>query len=133
MKYSELKLITSRVVKESDLGTHGNLFGGKLLSWIDESGGVLAAQVVDSPRVVTVKFGEVHFKRKVKVNTIVKVYGKVVSIGNTSVTLKIVVRVHNPYTGEQKEVAENELVFVKVDEDGDPEKIKDKKGHGRQD
>lgn len=28
-----MELITSRIVKESDLGTHGNLFGGKLLTW----------------------------------------------------------------------------------------------------
>lgn len=65
-----MELITTNFVKESDLGTHGNLFGGVLLSHMDESAGVLASQVVNSPRVVTVKFGEVHFQRKVKVNSI---------------------------------------------------------------
>jgi acyl-CoA thioesterase YciA len=121
-----MELITSRVVKESDLGTHGNLFGGKLLAWLDEAGGVLAAQVVDSPRVVTVKFGEVIFNTKVKVNRIVKIYGEVISIGNTSVTLKLEARRHNPYSGEQKIITTNETVFVKIDEDGDPEIIKKK-------
>lgn len=121
-----MELITSRVVKESDLGTHGNLFGGKLLAWLDEAGGVLAAQVVDSPRVVTVKFGEVTFTRKVKVNRIVKIYGEVVNIGRTSVTLRLEVRRHNPYSGEQKIITSNEIVFVKIDEDGDPEPISEK-------
>ncbi len=121
-----MELITSRVVKESDLGTHGNLFGGKLLAWLDESGGVLAAQVVDSPRVVTVKFGEVTFTRKVKVNRIVKIYGEVLSIGNTSVTLRLEARRHNPYSGEQKIITSNEIVFVKIDEDGEPEPISEK-------
>jgi len=121
-----MELITSRVVKESDLGTHGNLFGGKLLAWLDESGGVLAAQVVDSPRVVTVKFGEVTFAKKVKVNRIVKIYGEVLSIGNTSVTLRLEARRHNPYSGEQKIITSNEIVFVKIDEDGEPEPISEK-------
>jgi acyl-CoA hydrolase len=121
-----MELITSRVVKESDLGTHGNLFGGKLLSWLDESGGVLAAQVVDSPRVVTVKFGEVTFNTKVKVNRIVKIYGEIINIGNTSVTLKLEARRHNPFSGEQKIITSNEIVFVKIDEDGDPEPISEK-------
>lgn len=118
-----MELITSRLVKESDLGTHGNLFGGKLLSWLDESGGVLAAQVVDSPRVVTVKFGEIIFGSKVKVNRIIKIYGQVLKIGRTSVTLKLEARRHNPYSGEQKLVASNDIVFVKIDDDGDPEPI----------
>lgn len=121
-----MELITSRIVKESDLGTHGNLFGGKLLAWLDEAGGVLAAQVVDSPRVVTVKFGEIIFNTKVKVNRLVKIYGEVVEIGRTSVTLKIEARRHNPYSGEQKLITNNEIVFVKIDEDGEPEPISEK-------
>lgn len=118
-----MELITSRVVKESDLGTHGNLFGGKLLAWLDEAAGVLAAQVADSPRVVTVKFGEITFDRKVKVNRIVKIYGEVKKVGNTSITLHLEARRHNPYSGEQKMITSNEIVFVKVDEDGEPEPL----------
>jgi len=118
-----MELITSKLVKESDLGTHGNLFGGKLLSWLDEAGGVLASQVVDSPRVVTVKFGEIIFNKKVKVNSIVKIYGKTLKVGRTSVTLYLEARTHNPYNGDQKVVTNNEIVFVRVDEDGDPEPI----------
>lgn len=118
-----MELITSRIVKESDLGTHGNLFGGKLLGWMDEAGGILAAEAADSPRVVTANFGEVSFSRKVKVNRIIKIYGEVVKLGKSSVTIQIEVRRHNPYSGEQKLVANNTLVFVRLDEDGDPEMI----------
>jgi|TARA_Y100000389_G_scaffold39193_1_gene33592 acyl-CoA thioesterase YciA len=121
-----MRLITTRMVKEPDLGTHGNLFGGKLMSWIDEAGAVLSAEAIDSPRVVTVKFGELIFNRKVKLNRIVKIYGEVVKIGKTSITVNIESRRHNPYSGEQKLISRNELVFVKIDEDGDPETINDK-------
>lgn len=118
-----MELITSRVVKEPDLGTHGNLFGGKLMSWIDEAGAVMASEVVGSPGIVTVSFGELVFKRKVKINRIVKIYGEVVKIGNTSVTINIETRRHNPYSGEQKVISSNQLVFVKIDENGEPEMI----------
>lgn len=118
-----MELITSRVVKEPDLGTHGNLFGGKLMSWVDEAGAVMASEVVGSPGIVTVSFGELVFKRKVKINRIVKIYGEVVKIGNTSITINIETRRHNPYSGEQKIISSNQLVFVKIDENGEPEMI----------
>jgi len=47
-------LISTHAVKKSDLGFHGNLFGGKLLSWLDAAGAAYAMQVCDTPRVVTV-------------------------------------------------------------------------------
>jgi acyl-CoA thioesterase YciA len=118
-----MELITSRLVKESDLGTHGNLFGGKLLAWLDEAAGVLAAEVAKSPRVVTAKFGEVTFTNKVKVNRIIKIYGEVINIGTSSITLNLEARRHNPYSGAQKVVAKNQIIFVRVDEDGDSEPI----------
>jgi len=31
-----MEFITSRVVKEPDLGTHGNLFGGKLMKTVNQ-------------------------------------------------------------------------------------------------
>ena len=32
---SSMKYITQHPIKKSDLGFHGNLFGGKLLAWLD--------------------------------------------------------------------------------------------------
>lgn len=55
--------------------------------------------------------------------TIVKIYGEVKKVGKTSVTLGIEARLHNPSSGQQKIIATNEIVFVKVDEYGDPEPI----------
>ena len=49
-----MELISTHAVKTSDLGFHGNLFGGKLLSWLDASAVAYAAQICDTPRMVTV-------------------------------------------------------------------------------
>jgi len=44
-----------------DLGIHGNLFGGILLSWLDEAGAALATEFCHSPNVVTLKIEEMLF------------------------------------------------------------------------
>ena len=56
-----MELISTHPVKKSDLGFHGNLFGGKLLAWIDAAGASFAAQVADTPRMVTVAIDKCIF------------------------------------------------------------------------
>ena len=58
-----MELISTHPVKKSDLGFHGNLFGGKLLAWIDAAGASFAAQVADTPRMVTVAIDKCIFKK----------------------------------------------------------------------
>ena len=48
-----MELISTHPVKKSDLGFHGNLFGGKLLAWVDAAGAAFATQVCDTPRMVS--------------------------------------------------------------------------------
>ena len=38
-----MELISTHPVKKSDLGFHGNLFGGKLLAWVDAAGAAFAS------------------------------------------------------------------------------------------
>jgi len=109
-----------------DLGVHGNLFGGQMLAWLDEAGASYSCQVGDSTRMVTRSMSKVEFCKPVKVGRIVKIYGKVVSIGNTSVKIFLEARQHNPHSGKQKPVCSTEMVFVRLDQDGDPQPLSDK-------
>ncbi|MCD4724811.1 MAG: hypothetical protein K8R63_08205 [Bacteroidales bacterium] len=34
-----MELVSSQICKTGDIGIYNNLFGGKLLSWLDEAGG----------------------------------------------------------------------------------------------
>jgi len=115
-----------------DLGIHNNLFGGILLAHIDEAGASLATQVCDTPMMVTLKMEEVIFKKPVKVGNLIKIYGDVFNIGNTSITIKIEARKHNVYTGVEKIVCSTKITFVRIDEDGDSvpisERVKKKFG-----
>lgn len=118
-----MELITTYICKKGDEGVHGNMFGGTLLALIDDAAASYASQICDTQKIVTLKIDELIFKRAIKVGSILKTYGEVVSFGNTSVTLYIEVRKHNVYTGEQDIVTHTKIVFVRIDEDGKPRPI----------
>ncbi len=125
-----MELISTHPVKKSDLGFHGNLFGGKLLAWIDAAGAALAQEAADTPRMVTVKIDECVFKRPAKEGQLVKIYGDVISIGKSSMVLKLEARSHNVYNGNQSIVLLTNITFVRIDEQGEPipisERVKNK-------
>ena len=129
-----MELISTHLVKKSDLGTHANLFGGKLMAWLDASAAAYAMQVCDTPRMVTVKIDECVFEKPAKESSLLKIYGKVVKIGNTSVTLYIEARSHNVYSGSQSIILSTNIKFVRIDENNDPipisERVKNKFNDG---
>lgn len=126
----KLTLISTHPVKKSDLGFHGNLFGGNCLQWIDSAGAAYAMQVCDTPRMVTIKIDECVFKKSAKEGQLIKIYGEVKSFGNTSLTLYMEARSHNVYSGKQNVVLSTNIKFVRIDEMGDPvpisERVKNK-------
>jgi acyl-CoA thioesterase YciA len=119
-------LISTHPIKKSDLGFHGNLFGGKLLAWLDAAGAAYAMEVCDSPRMVTVKIDECVFKKSAKEGQLLKIYGKVLDIGNSSLTLELEARSHNVYSGTQSVILSTNIKFVRIDENGDSIPISDR-------
>ena len=114
-----MELISTHPVKKSDLGFHGNLFGGKLLAWVDAAGAAFASQVCDTPRMVTILIDECIFQKRAKEGHLLKIYGAVENIGNSSVTLKIEARSHNVYDGRQAIILATNIKFVRIDEQGE--------------
>lgn len=127
---TNMELISTHPVKKSDLGFHGNLFGGKLLAWVDAAGAAYATQVCDSPRMVTVLIDECLFKRPAKEGHLLKIYGSVATIGRTSITLNVEARSHNVYDGRQAIILSTNIKFVRIDEQGEAipvsQRVKDK-------
>ena len=121
-----MELITTHICKASEIGIHGNMFGGTMMSMIDESAAAYASQLCDTPRMVTIKIEELVFKKPVKVGNLMKIYGNVIQFGRTSVSIYIEVRKHNVYTGEQDVVTHTNIKFVRIDEEGNPIPILDR-------
>ena len=115
-----MQLISTHYVMAKQVGYHGNLFGGIMLSWIDEAGAAFACQIADTGRMVTKYMSEVNFERAVRPGQLIKIYGKCLNIGKTSVTVEIEARRHSIYNGTQKTVCKCSIVFVRIDGDGEP-------------
>ena len=120
MSLTEMQLISTHYVMAKQVGYHGNLFGGIMLSWIDEAGAAFACQIADTGRMVTKYMSEVNFERAVRPGQLIKIYGRCLSIGKTSVTIEIEARRHSIYNGTQKSVCKCSMVFVRIDGDGEP-------------
>ena len=113
-------------IKKSDLGFHGNLFGGKLLAWIDAAAAAYSMQLCDTPRMVTVSIDKCIFEKPARESQLLKIYGYPTQVGNSSVTLYMEARAHNVYTGKQVLVLKTHIKFVQIDEEGNPIPIGEK-------
>ena len=115
-----MEILNTHPIKKSDLGFHGNLFGGKLLSWIDASAAGYAMQLCDTPRMVTVSIDQCNFERPAKESQLLRIYGYPKRVGNSSMALYMEARAHNVYSGKQDLVLKTNITFVQIDEGGNP-------------
>jgi acyl-CoA thioesterase YciA len=112
-----------------DTNAYGTIFGGVILSYIDQAGAIEAYRHV-SGRLVTVAMREVVFHAPVFVGDLVAFYTETLKIGRTSVTVRVTVQVERTLGSEGIKVTEAEVVFVHVDEDGQPRTIRPETGSG---
>jgi acyl-CoA thioesterase YciA len=102
-----------------DTNGRGTIFGGVLLSYIDQAGAIATRKFCDL--VVTVKMNEVVFHAPVFVGDVVSFYAKVVKIGTTSITVKVTVTAERwRAVDDVVKVTEAEVVYVNVGEGGKP-------------
>ena len=105
-----------------DTNGQGTIFGGILLSYLDQAGAIATRPYCDL--VVTVKMTEVIFHESVYVGDVVSFYSRVVRVGNTSITVRVVVEAEKwREPGQSVKVTEAEIVYVQVDENRRPKPI----------
>ena len=121
-----MELLNTHPIKKSDLGFHGNLFGGTLLKFIDSAAAGYSMQLCDTPRMVTVSIDKCFFEKPAKEGQLLKIYGLPSVLGTTSVTLYMEARAHNVYTGNQVIVLRTNIKFVRIDEEGNAIPINEK-------
>ena len=117
-----MKFHTRKWVKPEDLNANGSLFGGKLLSWIDEEAALYTIIQFENNKVVTKYMSEINFMSSAKQGDIVEIGMEVVKFGNSSIVLKCEVR--NKMTHETIITIDN-ITMVNLGLDGKP------KPHGK--
>ncbi len=108
------------VMMPRDTNADGTIFGGVILSLVDQAAYIEAMRQAHH-RYVTVSFKEVEFHEPIFVGDVISIYAATSHIGRTSITIQLKVcarRRHDP--DEVVNVTEAEVVFVAVDQEGNP-------------
>jgi len=101
-----------------DTNAWGTIFGGVLLSHLDQAAGLEAIRNTDH-RIVTVAMKEVVFHEPVLIGDLVSFYAETLRLGRTSITVKVEVEAERRGLRPMK-VTEAEVTFVAIDSEGRP-------------
>ena len=106
------------IMMPADVNPQGTIFGGVILSYIDQAGAIGARREVvlaggKLPMLLTVAINRVEFKKPVLVGDVVRFLTRLIRIGRTSITMHVDVEVERE--GKILHVTEAELVYVGVD------------------
>lgn len=108
-----------------DTNHHGTIFGGVILSYIDVAGGVEAVRRTGHDRFVTVAMKEVIFHEPVFVGDLVSFYAETHEVGNTSISIRVVVEAERfGSRGQIVRVTEAEVVFVAINQNREKVQIR---------
>lgn len=105
------------VTMPRDTNQYGTIFGGVILSYIDQAGFVEARRH-GTHRWVTAAIDRVEFKAPVLLGDTVNLYATTMKLGTTSVTVMIEVEAERYTTGQHIPVTAATLTMVAVDAKG---------------
>lgn len=112
-----------------DTNARGTIFGGVILSYIDQAAAI-EAHKQSSKKFVTKAMNAVEFVAPVHLGDVVSFYTRVIRLGRTSVSVRVDVeaeRSQGPQGKHFVKVTEAEVVCVAVDSRGRPVPFRDKR------
>src|SRR5580765_5933250 len=113
---------TAQIVLPGLTNTHGTIFGGMLMQWMDIAGGIAAARHAGGP-VVTASMDRLHFLEPVRLGEVVILQAQVNFAGTTSMEIGVRVFAENQSTARRRQTTRAYLTFVAVDDDGRPRPV----------
>jgi acyl-CoA thioesterase YciA len=116
------ELTVRLVAMPSDTNANGDIFGGWVLSQMDQAGGIAAVETAQG-RVATVAIDAMHFIRPVKVGDVLCVYTAVDHIGRTSLKVHIEAWARRFCTHRREKVTDATFTFVAIDDNGRPRPV----------
>ena len=117
-------LCTRNMIMYPDLSVAGRLFGGKLLSMIDEAMAMHAMSIMKTQHIVTKKISEVNFLAPALLGDVLEIWAKEISRGRSSLNLHGQIIVKREVAGKESviSICDCEIVFVAINEEGRPRK-----------
>ena len=112
-----MRFYSRKIIKPQDLNPNGTLFGGAVLSWIDEEAAIYVLCQLGKGRIVTKYMSEINFVSSAKLGDVIEIGMDTVKFGRTSITIKCEVRTK---FNLNTIITIDEIVFVHIDENGNP-------------
>jgi acyl-CoA thioesterase YciA len=103
----------------ADTNANGDIFGGWVLSQMDQAGGIAGVERAKG-RVVTIAVQAMIFIRPVRVGDVLCVYTEVERVGRTSMSIHIEAWAQRFGAHISEKVTDGVFTFVAVDEAGRP-------------
>ncbi|ETN97046.1 acyl-CoA thioesterase [Zhouia amylolytica] len=101
---------------------YDTLFGGTAMQLMDETAFITATRF-SRQRMVTVSSDRIDFKKPIQAGTIVELIGKVSSVGNTSLKVRVDIFTEEMYSEKKEKSVSGEFTFVAIDENKKPTNI----------
>ena len=102
-----------------DINILGKVHGGAVMKWMDEAAYAVAA-AWSGHHCVTVYEGGSHFRKLIPLPSMVEVYARLIYTGNTSMHVAVNVRSRDPRKDDFTETTSCIMVYVALDDDGNP-------------
>lgn len=112
-----MNFYSRKLIKPEDMNAHGTLFGGTVLSWIDEEAAIFVSCQLGRGNLVTKFMSEIDFVSSAKLGDIIEIGMETVKFGKSSITVRCVVR--NKFTKEVI-IKIDKIVFVHLNAEGKP-------------
>jgi len=116
------ELTVRLIAMPADTNANGDIFGGWVLSQMDQAGGIAAVERAQG-RVVTIAVEAMTFIRPVKVGDVLCVYTNVDSVGRTSMKLHIEAWAQRFRSHVREKVTVATFTFVAIDDEGRPRPV----------
>jgi acyl-CoA thioesterase YciA len=110
------------VAMPADANAYGDIFGGWLLSLMDNGAGLTAARRAKG-RAVTVAMDGMVFHAPVKIGDEVSVYTEIERVGRTSITIAVEAFRRHRSEETATKVTEAKFTFVAIDDNGNPRPV----------
>ncbi|MBL8590765.1 MAG: acyl-CoA thioesterase [Methylobacteriaceae bacterium] len=116
------ELTVRLVAMPGDTNANGDIFGGWVLSQMDQAGGIAAVERAQG-RVVTVAIDAMTFIRPVRVGDVLCVYTAIDRVGRTSMKLHIEAWAQRFRSHVREKVTDATFTFVAIDDQGRPRPV----------
>ena len=119
---SESSVSMTELAIHNDANILGNVLGGRVMHWIDLAAATAAHRHCGAI-CVTAAIEALSFLNPIKVGYLALLDARVVSVGKTSLVVKVEVHSEDMDTGDKKKTSEAYLTFVCLDKNGVPKAV----------